>query len=154
MFLFLKNPFLYLVYKHNFSLRKKDLSLPKVYLSNLGFAKRGETNKDLGKKMENAVFLELERRKSAQGSLSYWKNVQQEEVDFVVKNGADIECLIQVCADLNADTKKREWRALLKAARELKPKKLLCITENYASIEKVKGKKVHCIPLLEWLQEK
>jgi predicted AAA+ superfamily ATPase len=73
-------------------------------------------------------------------------------VDFVVKDGARVKQLIQVCYDLGGeDTKKRETRALIKASKELKCKDLLVITEDFEGEEKIKNKEIRFVPLWKWL---
>ena len=146
--------FVFLVPKFDYSTRKKDFSISKAYLCDVGFTKLVETTKDKGHKMENIVFLELERRKRSLTSISYWKNPQQEEVDFVVKTNTGIEQLIQVCYNVDDyDTKKREVRALLKAGKELKCSNLLIITEDKEGSEKIGDKTIKYAPLWAWLLE-
>lgn len=141
--------------KFSWSVRKRE-PVSKVYLCDLGFAKLIEITKDVGKKMENVVFLELTRKLTPLQELSYWKNVQHQEVDFVVKEGTIISKLIQVCYDLgDTKTREREIRALLRAGKELKCKNLAIITEDYEAEEDaewygIKGK-IHFIPLWKWL---
>ena len=111
-----------------------------------------ETTENKGRKMENVVFLELERGKQPHTEISYWKNQQQEEVDFVIKERGKVKQLIQVCHTLeDPDTKKREVRTLLKASKELKCDNLLIITENKDGSERIKGKKIEYTPLWKWL---
>jgi len=149
--------FVFYLPKFSHSLRKREPT-SKVYLSDVGFTKLIETNEDTGKKMENIVYLELVRRKTPFQELFYWKNVQQEEVDFVVKENNKIRELIQVCKDLsNNETKQREIRSLLKASKDLKCQNLSIITENYESEENaewfdLKGK-IRYIPVWKWLLE-
>ena len=82
----------------------------------------------------------------------YWKNLQHEEVDFVLKENTQIKELIQVCWDISdANTKKRELRALLKAMEEFKLETGIIITEDYEYEEAVEGKIVQYIPLRKWL---
>ncbi len=107
-----------------------------------------------GRLYENLVAVELLRRAAArpETEIHYWKNALHEEVDFVLRNGARVEQLIQVCSDLtDPDTRKRELRALLKAGRELNCRRLLVITEDYDAVEKVRGSKVVFRPLWKWL---
>lgn len=82
----------------------------------------------------------------------YWKNHQQQEVDFIIKKGNKVEQLIQVT---NASEKKhihqREYTSLIKASDDLKCKNLLIITWDYESNEKVEGKTIQHIPLWKWL---
>ncbi len=109
---------------------------------------------NLGPSYENAVFLELLRKKSFSSSLEifYWKNIQHEEVDFLLKENLKIKMLIQVCYDLSSpDVKEREIRALCKASRELKCKNLVVITSDYEAEEKKGSATIKYIPLWKWL---
>lgn len=144
--------FVFSLPKYSASIRKKDNALSKSYLCDVGFAKLIEASADKGRKIENVVFLELRRRQGALTDLCYWKNYpQQEEVDFVVKEGS-VQQLIQVCANLDdPDTKKREVRALLKASEELHCNNLLVITESLESEENIKSKRIIYVPLWKWL---
>lgn len=111
-------------------------------------------SKDIGKIYENIVCIELLRKKAINQSLSihYWKNLQQEEVDFVIKKRTKVAQLIQVCYDISAaGTKEREIKALLKAGEELRCKDFLIITGEKEGVETVKGKKIKYIPLWKWL---
>jgi len=106
-------------------------------------------SKDIGRIYETIVAVELKRKNK---EMYYWKNLQQEEVDFVIKQGLKVNQLIQVCYDIsNPATKKREIRALLKASKELKCKDLLIITENKEGEEKIKERRIRYIPLWKWL---
>jgi len=144
--------FAFLVPKFNYSARERGFSIAKAYLCDVGFAKISAVSKDVGRKMENVVFLELERRRAPLSEISYWKNPQQEEVDFVVRTAGGVEQLIQVCRDVaDADARKRETRALLKAGKELKCKNLLVISENYEAEQRADGRKIKFVPLWKWL---
>ncbi len=144
--------FVFLVPRFDYSIRKRELSIHKAYLCDVGYARLTEISRDYGKKMENMVFLELERRKRALTDIFYWKNQQQEEVDFVVQTGGRVEQLIQVSRDVdNMDVMKREVRSLVKASDQLECDDLLVITEDYDSVEKHKGKNVRFMPLWIWL---
>ena len=89
-------------------------------------------------------------------NIYYWKSMQQEEVDFVVKQGLNVKQLIQVCYDLDdIKIKKREIKALIKAGKEFNCRDLLIITANYEAEEQVtwfgsKGK-IKFTPLVKWL---
>ncbi|MEK6846226.1 MAG: DUF4143 domain-containing protein, partial [Nanoarchaeota archaeon] len=109
---------------------------------------------------ENAVALELVRRQSRhpEREIYYWKDAQQEEVDFVVREGKNVSQLIQVCYDLRDEsTRSREIRALLKASKALRCKNLLIITaeeelEKTATWFGLRGK-IKIVPLWKWLLE-
>ena len=144
--------FVFFAQKFNYSIRNREFSVDKAYLCDIGFAKLLEVSRDKGKKMENAVFLELERKKKSLTEIACWKNAQQEEVDFVVKQGRKVRQIIQVCCNIeDLDAKKREIRALIKASKELKCKDLLVITEDKEGEEITKKKKIKYIPLWKWL---
>ena len=146
--------FAFFIPKFNYSIRKKELSINKTYLSDTAFIKLAEIAEDKGKKMENSIFLELIRRKKPLVEIYYWKNPQQEEVDFAVKEEIKVKQLIQVCYDIrDIDVKKREVRPLIKASKELKCNNLLVITEDYEGEEKIKENKIKFIPLWKWLLE-
>lgn len=151
------NDSLYAFYLPKFSWSiRKNTATHKIYLCDTGFAKISEGDKELGKKLENLVFLELTRKLVPFSELSYWKNIQQEEVDFVIKEKQKVQQLIQVCFDpSNIETKKREIKALLKAGKELKCKNLLIITFDYEKEEigewfDLKGKIIF-LPFWKWL---
>lgn len=136
---------------------KNQLQCPrKVYFIDTGFISHLSTkfSKNLGRLYENVVFLELKRMQANDSNLDifYWKNLQHEEVDFVIKNGLRIKQLIQVCYDIaDYDTKKRELRSLIKGSKELKCKKLMVITEDKEGEETIENIKVKYIPLWKWL---
>lgn len=146
-----------------FSLKIKE-QLPsnkKVYCIDNGFinAKAFKLSADMGKLYENCVAIELKKREYLKkANIYFWKNPQQEEVDFIIKEGTRITQLIQVCYNLQDNkTKEREVRALLKASRELNCKELLVITNDYEGEEMVswfgiKGS-VKYIPLWKWLSK-
>lgn len=101
---------------------------------------------DFGRRMENVVAVELARRGY---ELYYWK--EGGEVDFVVKEGGRISCLIQVTKELNEGNYKREVGNLLEAGERLGVKKLLLITWDTADEIKEAGRRVEVVPLWKWL---
>ena len=145
--------------RFSFKIKEQMVSNKKIYCVDNGFvySKAFKFSPDLGRLYENVVAIELKKRE-LDGFINvyYWKNQQQEEVDFVVKRGRKIKELIQVCYDIdNVKTKEREVRALLKASKELKCKNLLIITEDYEKEEQVKWfgikGKIKFIPFWKWL---
>ena len=104
---------------------------------------------------------EIKKKEEVAGKsdVYYWKNQQQEEVDFVIKKGARVEQLIQVCYNVkNLETKNREIRAIIKAGKELHCKNLLIITKDTEGKEQAEwfGDKatIHFVPLWKWLLSK
>jgi len=148
---------------NRFSYKVKEQLSPnrKIYCIDNGFiqAKAFKLSPDIGKLYENVVACKLKKQET-DGKLKfyYWKNQQQEEVDFVIKEGTKVKQLIQVCFNINnLETKNREIRALIKAGKELKCNDLLIITEDKEAEEKSEwfGDKatIRFMPLWKWLME-
>lgn len=126
----------------------------KVYICDLGLASALSIERDMGKRMENVVFLELLRKTNTIPLLEifYFKDYQQNEVDFVLKEGLRIKQLIQVTYSSSKDEiEKREIKSLLKASSLLKCKNLLIITWDYEDEIKINNKKIVFKPLWKWL---
>lgn len=150
---YLESSYLILIVKRfTFKLKEQMLAPKKVYCIDTGIINSiaFKFSEDIGKLMENLVAVELHRRKSYYGEAEvyYWKDHQQREVDFVLKEGEAIKELIQVSyASSENDIKEREITALLKASQELRCKNLSVITWDYeGEIGKIK-----CKPLWKWL---
>ena len=147
--------------RFSFKVKEQMSSNKKIYCIDNGFinAKAFKFSQDMGKLYENLVAISLKKLEmNGFINIYYWKNVQQEEVDFIVKEGLKIRELIQVCyntTDINIKTKERETRALIKASKELKCNNLIVITEDYEKEENIEwfGTKrmIKFIPLWKWL---
>lgn len=145
--------------KFSYKVKEQIFSNKKIYCIDNGFIhlKSFKSSLDIGKLYENLVAIELKKKEiDGEFNVYYWKNVQQEEVDFVIKEKIKIKQLIQVCFNIqNPETKEREIRALIKAGNELKCKNLLVITEDYEGEEEIKWfgikGKIKFIPLWKWL---
>ena len=128
--------------------------MKKVYICDVGLPNVVGFEKDTGKRMEDIVFLELLRKTNEKPLMNvyYWKDYQQREVDFVIREGLKVKQLIQVTyASARDEIEKREIKALLKASREIKCKNLLVITWDYESEKKIDGRKIKFTPLWRWL---
>jgi len=126
----------------------------KIYLCDTGLTKVVRFSEDIGKLMENCIFLELLRLTNKKPLLEiyYWKNHQQAEVDFVLKEGTKIEQLIQVTyASGKDEIEEREVKSLLKASKEIKCKDLSVITWDHEDAVKISNRIVKFIPLWKWL---
>lgn len=89
-------------------------------------------SENLGRLLENQVFVELLRRGYIPGkTLFYYRTRNDKEIDFVTRKGSKVEQLIQVCYDMSSEkTRKRELDALVEAAEELHCDNLLVITNS------------------------
>ena len=147
--------------RFSYKVKEQLSSNKKIYCIDNGFiqAKAFKLSPDFGKLYENVVACKL-KKEEIEGKLRfyYWKNQQQEEIDFIIQEGLKVKQLIQVCFNMSdLETKNREIRALIKASKELKCNNLLIITEDTESEEKVEwfGDKatIRFIPLWKWLLE-
>jgi hypothetical protein len=91
-------------------------------------------------------------------SLFYWRSPQNEEVDFVIKEGLEVTRLIQVCTDIsNPKTLKREMRALIKASQELHCDDLVLLNDRDERTETFKWqdaeRQIRLMPLWQWLEK-
>ncbi len=145
--------------RFDFKLKQQFIAPKKVYcidtglVDSIGF----KFSEDKGRIIENVVAIELQRKKTSQLDLEvyYWKDAQQREVDFVLKEKNKIKQLIQVSyINSKEDIKEREIKALFKASKELRCKNLSVITWDYESEEKIDGNKIKFVPLWKWLLEK
>ena len=147
---------LFFVKKFSFSFKEQEKSARKVYAIDPGLSTvigfRFSENR--GKLMENMIAVEILRKKSLNLNLDfyYWKDYQQNEVDFVVKDGFDVKQLIQVTyANSKDEIEKREIKSLAKASKELKCKNLLLITWDYEDEILTNKTKIKCLPIWRWL---
>ncbi len=124
----------------------------KVYVGDTGFLYAVGGKKGMGKLFENTVFLELKRRLTPQQEISYWKNKQGAEVDFVIREGLKTKMIIQVVYDMtDKKTKDREIHGLVACAKEYDSKEGLLITQNIDSKETIEGVAIRSVPLWKWL---
>jgi len=126
----------------------------KVYVCDTGLTRVTRYSEDIGKQIENIVFLELKRRENEKPlqQILCWKDGQGREVDFMVKEGPKITQLIQVTYATGPDEiDKREIKSLLKASKTLNCKNLTTITWDYEDIAQIRNREVKFTPLWKWL---
>jgi predicted AAA+ superfamily ATPase len=148
--LFFDFPFFSPAVKAQLQYPRKIVCVDSGFINQFGF----KFSEDRGRLIENLVGIELLRRFGLVGKTKvfYWKDYQQHEVDFALKEGLKIKQLIQVTyASSKDEIEKREIKALLKACELLKCKDLLCITWDYEDEIKIKNKKIVFKPLWKWL---
>lgn len=132
---YLNEPYLFFYLpRFNNKLKLMNKAPKKVYVVDNGFVQSTAFNlsENLGRLLENQVFVELLRRGYIPGqTLFYYRTRNDKEVDFVTRKGAKVEQLIQVCYDMTSEkTRKRELDALVEAAEELHCDNLLVITNS------------------------
>ncbi|MDE6269298.1 MAG: ATP-binding protein [Muribaculaceae bacterium] len=132
---YLAEPYLFFFLpRFNNKLKLMKKAPEKVYVVDNGFVQSAAFNlsENLGRLLENQVFVELMRRGYIPGTtLFYYRTRNDKEVDFVCRKGTKIVQLIQVCYDMSSEkTRKREIAALIEAAEELRCDNTLIITNS------------------------
>ena len=132
---YLNEPYLFFYLpRFNNKLKLMNKAPKKVYIVDNGFVQSTAFNlsENLGRLLENQVFVELLRRGYIPGqTLFYYRTRNDKEIDFVIRKGSKVEQLIQVCYDMSSEkTRKRELDALVEAAEELHCDNLLVITNS------------------------
>lgn len=132
---YLHEPYLfYYLPRFNNKLKLMKKAATKVYVIDNGFvtSKAFNISENLGRLLENEVFVELLRQGfQKESSLFYYRSRNDREVDFVTRYGAHIHQLIQVCYDMSSPkTEKREVTSLIECGEELKCDNLIIVTNN------------------------
>lgn len=152
---YLENAYLiFTIDKYAYSVSDQTTSQKKVYAIDTGLIETigFQFSKNLGKYLENIVYLELRRRNDFE--IYYYKTKDDLEVDFCLRKGREIISLIQVTEHLNElKTREREIRALKTAMDELKIEKGFIITLDHSEEIKIDRKEIQIIPIVSWLLE-
>ena len=152
---YLHEPYLfYYLPRFNNKLKLMKKAASKVYVIDNGFvaAKAFNLSENLGRLLENEVFVELLRQGyQVETSLFYYRSRNDREVDFVTRQGTHINQLIQVCYDMTSPkTEKREVSRLIECAGELKCNNLLIITNNEEREIHTDGYNIKVIPFIKY----
>jgi uncharacterized protein len=151
---------IFVLEKFSYKLKQQYITSKKAYGIDTGLINSVafQFSPNSGRIMENAVLIELMRAKNYGKTFTeifFWCDYVNREVDFVLKKGAKIVELIQVCHNLsNIETKEREIRSLLEAGKELHCNKLTVITDDKEGEEKIAGKKIRYVAFWKWLLER
>ena len=149
---YLHEPYLfYYLSRYNNKLKLMKKAPRKLYVVDNGFvaAKAFAVSENLGRLLENQVFIELIRRGyDIDKTMFYYRSRNDKEVDFVLRKGAHIERLVQVCFDMSSPkTEKREVDSIVECAGELKCSNLTIVTrDEERTIEKV-GYTIAVVPI-------
>jgi len=149
---YLHEPFLfYYLDRYNNKLKLMKKAPRKVYVVDNGFVSSRSFNlsENLGKLLENLVFVELLRRGyDTEKSLFYYHSRNDKETDFVLREGTKVKQLIQVCYDIsNCKTEKREVDSLVECAGELKCDNLTIITWDDERVIEKNGYTIKVVPV-------
>ena len=152
---YLHEPYLfYYLPRYNNKLKLMKKAPRKVYVVDNGFvaAKAFSLSDNLGRLLENQVFVELLRQGyDTDKTMFYYRSRNDKEVDFVLRKGAHIDRLVQVCYDMsNAKTEKREVDSLIECAVELNCRNLVIVTNNDERVIEKDGYRINVVPVAKW----
>jgi len=140
--------------RYDKNIKRIEMTIPKIYCVDNGLYTYTERKKEIGKLMENFVFLELLKRGYEENRDIFYIDFQNGEVDFLIREGLNIKKLIQVTyASSKDEIDQREIKALEKAYELFKKDKpeLIIITWDYEDVLKKDNLEIKCIPLWKWL---
>jgi len=135
----------------SFSLKKQAKAFKKTYAIDTGLANAVSFrfSQDKGRYLENAVFLELTRKKE---KIYYYKTKNNLEVDFAVFEKQKVKTLIQVAWSAQEEqTKKREIAGLLEAMEECELKKGIILTYDQQDVIRIEDKIIEVMPVWKWM---
>ena len=152
---YLHEPYLfYYLSRYNNKLKLMKKAPRKVYIVDNGFvaSKAFSLSDNLGRLLENQVFIELVRRGyDVERTMFYYRSRNDKEVDFVLRQGTKIERLVQVCYDMSSPkTEKREVDSIIECAGELKCSSLVIVTYNEKRLIEKDGYKIDVVPISEF----
>lgn len=145
--------FIFPLRRFSHSKTTENLSIPKVYLGDMGFLNLYSLE-NFGQRLENAVFLALRRKIAGNPALalSYWKSDAGEEVDFILREGRKIKSVIQVSYEMpDNKTETRELNGLLSCLDEMSLDAGLIIARDAEAEKIIGGKTVKIISAWRWL---
>ena len=150
---YLENSYLcFFVNRYSESVKIQMQSPKKVYFIDHMLAKviGFRFSDDIGRILENIVFIELKRRNL---DVYYYREIK--ECDFLIKDHGNMVMAIQVCKSLANDvTRQREIEGLLEAMTRYSLNEGLILTENEEEIILMKEKSSYTIkvmPIWKWL---
>jgi len=138
---------------HDYSVKQRLKSPRKVYSIDTGIAAVGSLSysKNIGRLLENLVFLALLRRGF---DITYYRTKNNLEVDFLCRRERKIAALVQTCLDMRTEqTRKREIRALQKAMEETGLKESVIVTIEEEGEYKVSSGRISVVPAHKYLLE-
>ena len=152
---YLHEPFIfYYLSRYNNKLKQMKKAPRKVYVVDNGFvtSKAFSLSENLGRLLENQVFIELIRRGyDIEKTMFYYRSRNDKEVDFVLRKETQIERLVQVCYDMSSQkTGKREVDSIIECAGELKCSNLVIVTNNDKRTIEKDGYRIEVVPISEF----
>jgi len=134
--------------RFSYSLKQQMKNAKKIYAIDTGLVAllSMSFSKDLGRLLENLVFIHLKRLGK---EVFYYR--QKGECDFIIASGNTVEMAVQVCYDLNADNLPRKENGLMEALNELGLSEGTILTFGQKDELQREGKTIRIIPVWEWM---
>lgn len=154
---YLHEPFLfYYLPRYNNKLKLMTKAPRKIYVVDNGFvaAKAFSTSDNLGRLLENQVFVNLLRKGyDPEKTMFYYRTRNDKEIDFVLRENNRVKQLIQVSYEMTSEKIiRRECSALVEAAQELRCNDLYVLTYNEKRTLDWEGYTIHVLPATEWFK--
>jgi len=137
---------LFAVPKFSMSFKQRVVAPPKYYAIDNGLrrANSPQTTPDKGRRLENAVALELLRRKMEP---CYAAEKDSWECDFVTG-----DAVFQVCWQLTGENMTREVQGLLEAGSQARTGRMVILTLNQKQTLSQNGNVIEVLPAWEWFE--
>ena len=147
---YVQNIYLALVlHRYDKSLVNKELGEKKIYSIDIGLnnATEFKFSDDVGKSLENAVFLELKRNDK---EIFYYRDTNS-ECDFIVNEKNRVVQVIQVTYDMSTEsTRNREIKGLLTACKNFNLSRGTIVTYDNEEEIMEDDIKIELIPFYKW----
>ncbi len=118
----------------------------KIYLLDNGFVDVMTAEKNIGRRFENLVFLELKRKGK---EVAYFK--KNKEVDFCVLEKNKIKLVNASYSFASLGTREREIKSLIEGMEYFKIKESYLLTNDIEEEIKIGKYRLHILPLWKWL---
>ena len=138
----------FFVPKFNYSAKAQSVNPKKVYCIDTGMIQSVtlSSNADMGRMLENAVFIELRRR-----TKNIWNYSESSfECDFLYGHDSVPENAVQVCYELTSENREREVRGLVETCKKFPGVKPLIVTFNQKDKISYDGMIIEAIPAVEF----
>lgn len=140
--------YLFMPLQHfNFSIKGQLTKPRKIYSIDTGLVNSiaFQFSENIGRFIENIVFIELKRRKC---EIFYYNN--RYECDFIIKKGLDIVEAIQVCFKLTDDNIQREEKGVIEAMKKFNLASGRIIIFEESNVDPVSNN-IEVLNLRDWL---
>lgn len=136
-----------LIPKFSYSIKSQMLSEKKVYIVDNGFINVGSTSasRDVGRKLENAIYWEIRRRTKS----IWYLSDNQSECDFVYKID-DTSFALQVCYELHHDNQEREINGLIAAMKFFNLREGVIVTLKQTDLILIDTYRIKVIPAYQF----